>query len=95
MLIINIMLNGIHQKGAALIYLLNRFVKNKINMPSLFEVIENRLHPEKLDIQVKKAIIESSKKNWVERNPIKAILINSLISAIMGSGITLLIQSLL
>jgi hypothetical protein len=64
-------------------------------MTSLFEELNNRLHPEKLDSQVKKAIIESSKKNWVERNPIKAMLINSLLSAIVGSGITLLIQNLL
>ena len=64
-------------------------------MPSVFEDIDNRLHPEKLDIEVKKAIIESGKKNWVERNPIKAMLINSLISVITGSGITLLIQNLL
>lgn len=64
-------------------------------MASLFEELNNRLHPEKLDSQVKKAIIESSKKNWVERNPIKAMLINSLLSAIVGSGITLLIQNLL
>ena len=64
-------------------------------MTSLFEELNNHLHPEKLDSQVKKAIIESSKKNWVERNPIKAMLINSLLSAIVGSGITLLIQNLL
>lgn len=89
------MLNAAHQKGDALIYLISRLIKIRKHMPSVFEDIDNRLHPEKLDIEVKKAIIESGKKNWVERNPIKAMLINSLISVITGSGITLLIQNLL
>ena len=82
MLIINIMLNAAHQKGDALIYLLSRLSKI-ILMASVFEELNNRLHPEKLDSQVKKAIVESSKKNWVKRNPILFALIMSIVTALI------------
>jgi hypothetical protein len=64
-------------------------------MPTLFEDINNRINPNKLDTEVKNALIEGSKKNWAERNPFKFMAISNLIAAILGSVSTLLIQNLL